>query len=191
MKGLTDISVFNSDNGWGFSDWVGTQCEKKSSTTSVCTATMTVTPAWLPDSLPDPNTAAGTWQVNATVKAKDGDYWISDRIARFKMKRASKLTTNASPEPVVKGHKLTVTGSLTRASWKDLKYHGFSGQAAQLQFKKSGASRFSTVKTAKTSGTGKLSTTVTANSAGTWRWFFSGTTTTAQVASGGDAVKLK
>ncbi|MGV9428671.1 hypothetical protein ACWDO7_30835 [Streptomyces sp. NPDC003656] len=191
VKGLTDISVFNSDNGWGFSDWVGTQCEKKSSTTSVCTATMTVNPAWLPDSLPDPNTAAGTWQVDATVKAKDGDYWISDRIARFKMKRASKLTTNASPEPVVKGHKLTVTGSLTRASWKDLKYHGFSGQAVQLQFKKSGASRFSTVKTAKTSSTGKLSTTVTANSAGTWRWFFPGTTTTAQVASGGDAVKLK
>ncbi|MET8811707.1 hypothetical protein ABZW47_06855 [Streptomyces sp. NPDC004549] len=191
VKGLTDISVFNSDNGWGFSDWVGTQCEKKSSTTSVCTATMTVNPAWLPDSLPDPSTAAGTWQVNATVKAKDGDYWISDRIAQFKMKRASKLTTNASPEPVVKGHKLTVTGSLTRASWKDLKYHGFSGQAVQLQFKKSGASRFSTVKTVKTSGTGKLSTTVTANSAGTWRWFFPGTTTTAQVASGGDAVKLK
>lgn len=65
------------------------------------------------------------------------------------MKRASKLTTDASPESVTRGHKLTVADSLTRA------------------------------------------TSVTANSAGTWRWYFPGTTTTAQVASGGDAVKLK
>ncbi|WP_430381870.1 hypothetical protein [Streptomyces bauhiniae] len=191
VKGLTDISVFNSDNGLGLSDWVSTRCEKKSSTTSVCTAMMTLNPAWLPDYVPDPNVVAGNWQVDATVKAKDGDYWISDRIAEFKMKRASKLTTDASPEPVAKGHKLTVTGSLTRANWKDLKYHGFSGQAVRLQFKKSGASQFSTVKTVKTSSTGKLSTTVTANAAGTWRWYFPGTTTTAQVASGGDAVKLR
>ncbi|MGC5000194.1 MULTISPECIES: hypothetical protein [unclassified Streptomyces] len=67
------------------------------------------------------------------MKAKDGDYWISDRVAGFKMKRAARLSTVASPEAVVKGRKLTVTGLLTRASWEDLKHHGVAGQAVQLQ----------------------------------------------------------
>ncbi|KOV51442.1 hypothetical protein ADL00_40470 [Streptomyces sp. AS58] len=192
VKGLSHVSVFNKTNGWGFSDWVDTRCEKKSSTTSVCTATMTIAPAWLPDSLPeDVNHTAGTWQVNATVRANDGDYWISDHIAEFKMKRASKLTTDATPEPVAKGAQLTVTGKLSRANWEDLAYHGFAGQDVKLQFKKAGAAHYSTVKTVTTGQAGKLSTKVTAASAGSWRWYFPGTTTTARVVSGGDAVSLK
>ncbi len=133
----------------------------------------------------------GVWQVNATVKAKDGDYWISDHIAEFKMKRASKLTTDAAPEPVAKGATLTVTGKLSRANWEDLKYHGYARQDVKLQFKKAGAASYSTVKTVKTGDTGQLSTKVTATAAGSWRWYFPGTTTTARVVSTGDAVALK
>ena len=192
VKGLSNVSVFNKTNGWGFGDWVGTRCEKKSSTTSVCTATMTVDPSWLPGSLPeDVNHTAGVWQVNATVRANDGDYWISDHIAEFKMKRASRLTTDASPEPVAKGAGLTVTGKLTRANWEDLKYHGFTGQAVKLQFKKAGTAHYSTVKTVQTGDAGKLSTKVTATAAGSWRWYFPGTTTTARIVSAGDAVTLR
>lgn len=44
--------------------------------------------------------------------------WISDRIAEFKMKRASKLTTDATPEPVAKGATLTMSGKLSRANWE-------------------------------------------------------------------------
>lgn len=191
-KGLSDISVFSKSKGWGFSDWTGTRCEKKSSTTSVCTATMTIAPGWLPDSIPgDINTIAGVWQVNATVKANDGDYWISDHIAEFKMKRASKLTTDATPEPVAKGASLTITGKLSRANWEDLKYHGYTGQTVKLQYRKAGTAHYSTVKTVKTDSSGNLRTKVTATSAGSWRYFFPGTTTTARVVSTGDAVKLK
>ncbi|WP_225828548.1 hypothetical protein [Streptomyces naphthomycinicus] len=192
VKGLSHVSVFNKTNGWGFGDRVDTRCEKKSSTTSVCTATMTVVPAWLPDSLPeDVNHTAGVWQVDATVKANDGDYWIADHIAEFKVKRASELTTNAAPDPVAKGGTLTVTGKLSRADWEDLKYHGFAGQDVKLQFRKAGAAHYGTVRTVKTGAAGKLSTKVTATSAGSWRWYFPGTTTTARVVSAGDAVKLK
>lgn len=192
VKGLSDVSVFNKTNGWGFSDWVDTRCEKKSSTTSVCTATMTIAPDWLPGSVPgDVNRTAGVWQVNATVKANDGDYWISDHIAEFKMKRASKLTTDAAPEPVAKGAELTVSGKLSRANWEDLKYHGYPGQDVKLQFKQAGAAHYSTVKTVKTGDVGQLSTKVTVTSAGSWRWYFPGTTTTARVVSAGDAVTLK
>ncbi|MFD7695446.1 hypothetical protein [Streptomyces sp. NPDC059805] len=191
-KGLSHVSVFSKSKGWGFSDWTGTRCEKKSATTSVCTATMTVAPGWLPDSVPgDINTIAGVWQVNATVKANDGDYWISDDIAEFKMKRASKLTTDAAPEPVAKGASLTITGKLSRANWEDLKYRGYTGQTVKLQYRKAGTAHYSTVKTVKTDSSGKLSTKVTATSAGSWRWFFPGTTTTARVVSPGDAVQLK
>ncbi|MFJ9818512.1 hypothetical protein ACIRU3_25285 [Streptomyces sp. NPDC101151] len=192
VKGLLHVSVFNKTNGWGFSDWTGTKCVKKSSTTSVCTATMTVAPQWLPGSLPeDVNHTAGVWQVNATVKANDGDYWIADQIAEFRMKRASKLTTDASPEPVAKGSELTVSGKLTRAHWEDLKYYGFTGQNVKLQFKAAGAAHYRTVTTVRTGTSGKLSTKVTVTSAGSWRWYFPGTTTTARVLSAGDAVKLK
>ncbi|MGW1396520.1 hypothetical protein ACWD6Q_33210 [Streptomyces nigra] len=191
-KGLTRVSVFSKSKGWGFSDWTGTRCEKKSSTTSVCTATMTVAPGWLPGSVPgDINTIAGLWQVNATVKANDGDYWISDDIAEFKMKRASKLTTDATPEPVAKGASLTIKGKLSRANWEDLKYHGFTGQTVKLQYRKAGAEHYSTVKTVKTDSSGNLSTKVTVSAAGSWRYFFPGTTTTARVVSKGDAVTLK
>lgn len=109
----------------------------------------------------------------------------------YKVKRASRLTTDASPEPVAKGAKLTVTGKLSRANWEDLKYHGFTGQDVKLQFKAAGAARYRTVKTVRTGDAGKLSTKVTATAAGSWRWYFPGTTTTARVVSAGDAVKLK
>ncbi|MFJ7965481.1 hypothetical protein [Streptomyces sp. NPDC096324] len=192
VKGLSDVYVINKANGWGFSDRVDTRCEKKSSTTSVCTATMVIDPGWLPDSLPeDVNHTAGVWEVGATVKANDGDYWIADHIAEFKMKRASQLTTDAAPEPVAKGAELTITGKLSRANWEDLKYHGFTGQDVKLQYRKAGAAHYSTVKTVKTGEAGHLSTKVTATSAGSWRWYFPGTTTTARIVSTGDAVKLK
>lgn len=107
---ITDLSTFNRSNGYGFTTWDGdSSCARKSSTTSVCTGTMTVDPGWIADSDDiDSNRVAGVWQVNATVKANDGDYWISDNIARYKVKRASTLTTVIKPEKVAKGTKITV-----------------------------------------------------------------------------------
>ncbi|WP_329122590.1 hypothetical protein [Streptomyces sp. NBC_01465] len=193
VKKLTHAAVFNTSNGLDSEDWIGNTCKKSSKTTSVCTETFEVHPDWFKDSLPgrDPNLLAGTWQVNATVSANDGNYWIHDRLALFDFKRASVLTTDAGPEPVSKGGKLTVKGRLTRANWSDLKYHGYINQTVKLQFKKAGTSSYKTVKTAKTNSTGSLSTTVTATSAGTWRWAFSGTHTTMAVNSAGDGVALR
>lgn len=194
VKGLTHASTFYaySAEGGGFADWTGTTCKKTSSTTSVCTATMSITPAWIPGySDTDSNKAAGVWQVNATVKANDGDYWISDNIARYKVKRAMALTAYIKPEKVAKGAQVTVTGKLTRANWETLKYNGFGGQPVQLQFKKKGAAQYTTVKTVKSGSAGKLGAKVTVHAAGSWRWYFPGLTTSARVASAGDAVTLK
>ncbi|WP_306820057.1 hypothetical protein [Streptomyces sp. DSM 40750] len=43
----------------------------------------------------------------------------------------------------------------------------------------------------KSGSAGKIGTKVTVTSAGSWRWYFPGLTTTARVASAGDAVMLK
>ncbi|MFF8421019.1 hypothetical protein [Streptomyces sp. NPDC015680] len=195
VKGVTDVSAFTTKGGHGPVDHLGTTCRKTSSTTSVCTATMRIDPTWIDDYGRgnegwDANAVAGTWQVNATVKANDSSYWISDRIALFKVKRAATLTTDATPEPVKKGGTLTVTGKLSRANWTDLKYHAFTKQVVKLQYKKPGG-RYSTVKTATTDSKGHLRTTVKATASGSWRWAFLGTTTTMKVVATGDAVTVK
>ncbi|MFE9606823.1 hypothetical protein [Streptomyces hokutonensis] len=193
VKGLTHVSTFNRTRLYGFADWNDdSSCTKKSATTSVCRATLTIDPAWIADSDDiDSNKLAGVWQVNATVKANDGDYWISDDIADYKVKRAAQLTTVIAPEKVAKNAKVTVTGKLSRANWEDRKYHGFPGQQVRLQFRKKGSAHYATVKTVTTGNVGQLSTKVTVTSAGSWRWYFPGTTTTSLKASAGDILNLK
>ncbi|MEU6496065.1 hypothetical protein ABZ890_37745 [Streptomyces sp. NPDC046984] len=193
VKKLSDVFTFNRTNAYTFATWNGdSSCTKKSATTSVCRATMTIAPDWIPDSdTIDTNRVAGVWRVDATVKANDGDYWISDDIAEYKVKRAARLTTVIAPEKVTKGAKVTVTGKLSRANWEDLKYHGFTGQRVKLQFRKKGAAHYNTVKTVTTGDAGKLTTHVTVTSAGSWRWYFPGTTTTSLKVSAGDALNLK
>lgn len=193
VKKLTDVFTFNKTNAYTFATWNDdSSCTKKSATTSVCRATMTIDPAWIPDSDDiDTNRVAGIWRVDATVEANDGDYWISDDIAEYKVKRAAQLTTVIAPEKVAKGAKVTVTGKLSRANWEDLKYHGFTGQQVKLQFRKKGAAHYNTVKTVTTGDAGKLTTNVTVTSAGSWRWYFPGTTTTSLKVSAGDTVNLK
>lgn len=193
VKGVSRVAAFSTRTGQGPVDWTGISCTKLSSTTSVCTATMEISPSGIKNYSSgsyDPNALAGEWQVNATVQANDGDYWISDRIALFKVKRAATLNTQATPEPVAKGGKLTIKGKLARANWKDLEYHGYTGQDVKLQFKKAGSSSYSTVRTVQTNSTGNLSTTVTASEPGTWRWYFPGTSTTMRVVATGDSVAL-
>ncbi|MBB5934621.1 calcium-binding protein [Streptomyces zagrosensis] len=159
-------------------------------TTVTCTANFTV------DSKVDlyTNALAGTWYVDATVIANDSDYFMSDKAASFKLQRWSKLTVNASPEPVKKGKTLTVTGKLTRAHWDvfgDHKWVAHGGQSAKLEFRKKGAKTFAAVKTIKTAKNGDLKTTVKASVDGDWRWNYAGNTSHGAVASGVDFVDVK
>ncbi|MEU8981399.1 calcium-binding protein [Streptomyces sp. NPDC058251] len=154
-------------------------------TDSVCTASITVTPV---SSLT--NTHAGTWHVWTSVDAKDGDFVQKDSAAAFLMKRAARLTADASPEPVAKGEVITIKGALSRADWHNGSYPGYKGQSVKLQFRKAGTTTYSTVKTV-TSGTGgTLKTTTTAVADGYWRWSFTGTSTTGAVNATGDYVHV-
>jgi hypothetical protein len=166
-------------------------CTRPTSTTRKCVFKYTLE-ADRSDYYDLKNSSAGTWHFTAEAAANDGDFYDLEDSAPVKVKRYAKLAnTQASPEPVAKGGTLTVTGTLTRANWDTNAYAGYGSQSVALQFKKSGSSTYTTVKTVTTDSSGKLKTTVTANYAGTWRWKFAGTSTTGTATAYGDGVSLK
>ncbi|MFJ9805759.1 calcium-binding protein [Streptomyces wuyuanensis] len=134
--------------------------------------------------------AGGGWQAYAQLEAKDGDYASGDYPA-VRVQRAASLTVNAAPEPVAKGKPVTVTGRLLLADWNANKYRGYSGQSVKLQFRKSGSSTYTTLKTLKTNSAGDLRTTVTASADGYWRWTFAGWSTVPAVTTAGDFVDVR
>jgi hypothetical protein len=95
---------------------------------------------------------------------------------------------NASPEPIAKGARLTVAGTLKRdtTSWK-----AFSGQSVKIYFAAKGATTWAYEGTAKTSSTGHFSHTFTAAKDGTWRATYAGTTTYLAVTGSGDHVDVR
>ncbi|WP_405657714.1 calcium-binding protein [Streptomyces sp. RK9] len=162
-------------------------CADVDDTTTTCTVNVTADPARLR------NVGAGVrWNVFAAVTNKNEEQVTMDDLkSDIRLKRASRLTVNASPEPVKKGKTITVAGALTRANWDTKKYAGYTQQPVQLQFKKKGASSYSTVKTVKSDSKGNLKTTVKASVDGTFRYVFAGTSTTPAVTSAGDAIDVR
>ncbi|MDX2701634.1 calcium-binding protein [Streptomyces sp. PA03-6a] len=137
------------------------------------------------------NSQAGTWKMWAYALGADGNYRFRDPAATFKVLRATKLTANATPEPVKKGKTITVSGSLTLANWESHKYMGYGSQKVALQFRKAGTTKYVNVKGIKSSKTGSLRTTVKAAQDGYYRFDFVGSPTAAAVASTGDYVDVK
>jgi hypothetical protein len=98
---------------------------------------------------------------------------------------------DATPEPVVAGKTVTVTGKLTRANWTKHRYDGYAGRSVKLQFKAAGASSYRTVKTVTSSSTGALKATAAASVDGSWRWAFAGNSVTGSQVSAGDYVDVR
>ncbi|MEU4557520.1 FixH family protein [Actinoplanes sp. NPDC023936] len=100
------------------------------------------------------------------------------------IKRPSKVTLNASPEPVKKGKKITAKGTL-KIDGKVL-----AGAKVQILFKKSGAKAYTVKATVKTNSKGMYSKKFTATKTGTWKVAYAGNGTKAAT-SATDAVKVK
>ncbi|WP_328976276.1 hypothetical protein [Streptomyces canus] len=154
-----------------------------------CKTVFTIDPAV---AFTDGNGTAGTWKLFLGAYDLYANASYDDDVARTKIKRAAKLTANASPEPVKKGKTITVTGKLSRANWTTGKYSGYTSQPVKLQFRKKGSNTYTTLKTVKTSSsTGALSTTTKAVSDGFYRFVFAGTTTTGSATAPGDFVDVR
>ncbi|MEU6673902.1 calcium-binding protein [Streptomyces sp. NPDC046925] len=162
-------------------------CVRQSSTTTTCTHTLKMNPRIHPQD----NTTAGTWTVRSHVLANDGDYLTKDSAAKARVLRNSRLTVNASPEPVKKNKTITVTGALTRANWETYKYAGYTKQPVKLQFKKKGTNTYKTLKSVTTDSKGNLKTATKATADGYFRYSFAGTSTTPAVASAADYVDVR
>lgn len=137
------------------------------------------------------NEDAGTWKTAAQVHLAGDAYDMDDENLPLQVKRATRVTVNASPEPVAKGRTITVTGRVTRANWDTHTYQGYAGRTVSLQFKAAGASSYKTVKKATSSSTGALRTTVKATGPGTWRWTYYGNSTSGAKSSTGDHVAVR
>jgi hypothetical protein len=161
-------------------------CTTVNATTSTCKSSFTLAAG---ENLI--NKVAGGWKVWAIAAGNDTDYVQKDNAKSFLAQRLSKLTVNASPEPVKKGKTITVTGKLSRANWDAGTYSGYSTQPVKLQFRKKGSSTYTTLKTIKTNSTGNLKTTVTASTDGYFRYSFAGTSTTPAVSAAGDFVDVQ
>ncbi|MFC9175829.1 MULTISPECIES: hypothetical protein [unclassified Streptomyces] len=137
------------------------------------------------------NSEAGAWKVAGEVYFKDGSKDVDATGLTVHVKRNSRLTVDAAPEPVAKGKPLTVTGKVTRANWETRKYASYGGRHVSLQFKPAGATSYTTVKKVYANSSGTLKTTVKASKTGTWRWAYYGNTTTGASTSSGDHVVVK
>ncbi|MEU6394358.1 hypothetical protein [Streptomyces sp. NPDC046939] len=137
------------------------------------------------------NSQAGAWKVGAQVVFSGGGGDTDGTDLTVYLKRNSRLTVNAAPEPVVKGRTITVTGKVTRANWETKKYAAYADRLVSLQFKPSGSSSYTTVKKVHANSSGALRTTVKATKTGTWRWAYYGNTTTGPSTSPGDNVVVK
>ncbi|WP_073946083.1 hypothetical protein [Streptomyces kebangsaanensis] len=176
------------------------KCTITSATTADCKGRIDVHPAY--GDLD--NADAGKWSAGAGAIAFNGQNPESDDLDWSKIgiaekgglgttliQRVSKLTVNATPEPVKKGKTLTVTGKLTRANWNTNKYAGYSGQSVKLQFRKKGSSTYTTLKTVKTDSKGNLKTTTKATVDGYYRYSFAGNSTTPAVNAAADFVDVR
>ncbi|MFJ2905392.1 hypothetical protein ACIQOU_16290 [Streptomyces sp. NPDC091279] len=172
------------------------KCTDSSATVATCTTSVSVNPLELL------NTDAGAWKAAVFAVAYNGEdpeegnldkvgIAVKDKVAAFNLQRLSKLTVDASPEPVKKGKTITVTGKLSRANWETGTYAGYTVQPVKLQFRKKSATTYTTVKTIKSNSTGNLKTTTKATVDGYFRYSFAGTSTTPAINATGDYVDVK
>ncbi|GAA3844656.1 hypothetical protein GCM10022403_090700 [Streptomyces coacervatus] len=168
-------------------------CTATSDTTATCKGNIDIFPINEGGTAGDLlNSDAGKWSAGAiALQYSTGDYSLQGDLGTTLVQRNSKLTVNATPEPVKKGKTITVVGKLSRANWEDNKYHGYTNQPVKLQFRKKGSSTYTTLKTIKTNSTGDLKTTTTATVDGYYRYSFAGTTTTPAVSATGDFVDVQ
>ncbi|MEU6340416.1 calcium-binding protein [Streptomyces sp. NPDC046977] len=163
-------------------------CEATTDTTSTCTLTFTLTPG----TVPADGSLAGGWSLSAYAIAPDSDAVFLDAAATFTVQRDTRVTADATPEPVKFGKNLTVKGSVQHADWAAGAYApAAAGRPVALQFRLADCDSWITVKTVRTAADGTVSTTVPALLDGSYRWSWAGTADTAAAVSDADYVDVR
>ncbi|MEV7657810.1 HtaA domain-containing protein [Streptomyces anulatus] len=101
------------------------------------------------------------------------------------------VSFNASPEPVGKGSKLKVVGTLQTVSATDNVWRPLGKAPVVIEFRPKGGKTWSRATTVTTTGKGVVSASVTAVKDGTWRARYAGTVDRAAAVSSSDNVDVK
>jgi hypothetical protein len=166
-------------------------CTASSATTTTCTYPFQVMANSRGYTNEVSNSLAGSWHVSAWAFSKNRVQTVDDTFTTIKVQRASRLTVNATPEPVKKGKTITITGALSRANWNTHTYAGYAGQTIKLQYRTKSSLTYTTLRTLTTSSTGTLRVAVTATADGYYRYSFAGNSTTPAVNAPGDFVDVQ
>ncbi|MGX2995816.1 calcium-binding protein [Streptomyces sp. JNUCC 64] len=166
-------------------------CDSSSRTTLTCTFKLVADPKSRVADADLANAFAGRWNVVVLALSGNDKLYDNDKHTKHSIKRAAKVTADVSPGPVRRGADITVTGDLTRASWDDHRYAGFASGAVKVQFKKRGASAWTTVKTVPAGSGGSVRTTVKASADGGYRLAYGGSATTGAATSKAGSVDVR
>ncbi|MFI1015910.1 HtaA domain-containing protein [Streptomyces sp. NPDC020965] len=98
---------------------------------------------------------------------------------------------NAAPEPVAKGGKLTLTGTLQTAGATDDTWRPLAKGAVVIEFRTKGGTTWTKATSATTGSQGTFSVTATATKDGDWRARYAGTPDRAASVGSGDTVDVK
>ncbi|MFI1187163.1 hypothetical protein [Streptomyces californicus] len=163
-------------------------CRPTDATTSVCSGHVSLAPH---EELGD-NALAGVWKVGVTARANEGGGVVDlQEAGAFRMMRKSVLSpADAAPEPVSPGGDLTVTSRLTASDWTDDGYAAYADQPVTLQFRQTGTTAWSDVRTVTSGADGSVTTTLKAWKDGDWRWSFAANSAATAVSSAADYVDV-
>lgn len=164
-------------------------CRPVDATTSTCSGLVSLAPH---TELGD-NALAGVWKVAVAAHANDGQGMADQQEAgAFRMMRKAVLAAaDATPEPVTAGGDLTVTSRLTASDWTDEGYAAYAGQPVTLQFRQTGTTAWSDVRTVTSGADGSVTTTLKAWKNGDWRWAFAANPAATAASSAADYVEVK
>ncbi|MFJ8925221.1 calcium-binding protein [Streptomyces sp. NPDC102364] len=163
-------------------------CVASGAGTFNCTATFKIDPQRVLT-----NADAGAWKIELHAITEAPTDVSTENAKTWYLKRWSRLSNNAAPEPVAKGKTITITGKLERANWDTHKYAGYTQQTVRLQERSLTGSYATT--SSHITGTGSLAgvekQTRTATTDRCYRYKFEGTSTTPPVTATGDCVDVR
>jgi hypothetical protein len=146
-----------------------------SGTTATCKLTVTARPGLHnPEGVGDlfANYLSGSWRVAIAVKGKDGSLTSNMSYDSVKVQRGTALTLDVTPEPPRRGQLLTAKGKLIRADWETGTYGPLAGQTVHLEYRKQGATDWTSVQQAGSDAKGLMSTVTEATYDGAYRFSY-------------------
>lgn len=130
----------------------------------------------------------GTWYLDVTANDYDGQA-TSVREASMRLRRNTRVSLDARPEPVERGATLRVRGHVSKLTAK-LVYADFGGAVVRVYFQRAGGSRKVLVTRTRTDRDGRYFVAVIARRPGRWYAYFPGNFANTSRWSRGDLVRI-